>query len=333
MPDRARPVLFRAAAGPCIGFGHLVRCRSLARALGVAPIISIRGTAATLEIAETAGWQLAGNAAAIVRALSPSVVVVDDPSAEHAAEWVRFARAAGVPVAAVHDLGRGYVESDLGIDGSIRPGRAMRGRFGDLKGPAFAMLDPSVAAIRDGGGRQPEPGRVLVALGGGAEVCRLAERVVGAIAAVAPHADVRVAGGFTRLARPRLAAGTWVEAPGGLAAELARASVAVVAGGMTLYEACALGVPAVALSLNDAQHVTVRELASRGAAVDAGAPGYLAARTAEVAAAVAALLEDESERAALGEAGRRLVDGRGVFRVAARLRHLPGVEARAIDAA
>ena len=32
-------VLFRAAAGPRRGFGHLVRCRSLARALGVRPLV------------------------------------------------------------------------------------------------------------------------------------------------------------------------------------------------------------------------------------------------------------------------------------------------------
>ena len=36
-------VLFRAPAGPRRGFGHLVRCRSLARALGVRPLIALRG--------------------------------------------------------------------------------------------------------------------------------------------------------------------------------------------------------------------------------------------------------------------------------------------------
>ena len=36
-------ILFRAPAGPRRGFGHLVRCRSLARALGVRPLIALRG--------------------------------------------------------------------------------------------------------------------------------------------------------------------------------------------------------------------------------------------------------------------------------------------------
>ena len=40
-------VVFRVAAGPRLGFGHLVRCRAIARALGVEPRVSIRGTAAT----------------------------------------------------------------------------------------------------------------------------------------------------------------------------------------------------------------------------------------------------------------------------------------------
>jgi len=40
-------VVFRVAAGPRLGFGHLVRCRSLARALGVTPRVWLRGSAAT----------------------------------------------------------------------------------------------------------------------------------------------------------------------------------------------------------------------------------------------------------------------------------------------
>jgi hypothetical protein len=51
-------VLFHAAAGPRLGFGHLVRCRSLARALGVDARVSIRGSAATRVAAALAGWQV-----------------------------------------------------------------------------------------------------------------------------------------------------------------------------------------------------------------------------------------------------------------------------------
>lgn len=325
-------VLFRAAAGPRIGFGHLVRCRSLARVLGVAPVVSLRGAEPTRRFAADAGWQLAGSAAATVRALRPSVLVVDDPSAAHAGEWIRFGRAAGVPVAAIHDLGLAYVESDLGIDGSIRPRASMRGRVGDLKGPAYAILDPAIAKTREHG-RQPEGGRVLIALGGGSDVCRLAADLVSAIAAAAPGTDIRIARGFSSGTRPELPGARWVDAPDGLAGELSRASVAVVAGGVTLYEACALGVPVVGLAITDAQHVTIREFALRAAAVDAGAPDYLASRSGVVAAAVADLLHDGQARASLSAAAQRLLDGRGVYRVAEWLRRLAAPRQEHTDAA
>ncbi len=58
MDDRRLHVLFRAAAGPRLGFGHLVRCRSLARALGVSPLVSLRGTSRTREAAIRLGVSL-----------------------------------------------------------------------------------------------------------------------------------------------------------------------------------------------------------------------------------------------------------------------------------
>jgi spore coat polysaccharide biosynthesis predicted glycosyltransferase SpsG len=115
--------------------------------------------------------------------------------------------------------------------------------------------------------------------------------------------------------------------------------VAIVAGGVTLYEACALGVPVVAVALNAAQHVTIRAVARRGAAVDAGsvatrpgrsaaASGFRRSKTIErVAREVDRLLRDPAARRRMALAGRRLVDGRGAARVAARLRQLPAAVA------
>jgi len=44
-------VLFRAPAGPRRGFGHLVRSISLARAMGVRPLLCLRGPS---EVQDTA---------------------------------------------------------------------------------------------------------------------------------------------------------------------------------------------------------------------------------------------------------------------------------------
>ncbi|MEZ5284175.1 MAG: hypothetical protein R2712_05070 [Vicinamibacterales bacterium] len=86
---------------------------------------------------------------------------------------------------------------------------------------------------------------------------RAAHHLSAALAARMPG-EIHVACGFAGTPAPALPHGHWIDAPDGLAGELARASVAIVAGGVTLYEACALGVPVVGLAVTAAQHQTVR---------------------------------------------------------------------------
>ena len=307
-------VIFRVAAGPRVGFGHLVRCRSLAKAMGVTPLVSIRGTARTRERAVAMGLTLLEDSTRDPLT-ECDLIVVDDPEKKSAEAWVNRARRQGVPVASVHDLGLAHVESDMEIDGSI-------GSHGDLRGPQFAILDPSIAAIRQEN-RQPVAGRVLVALGGGAHVLSLAGRLSRAIAAAAPDADIRVVRGFAPgRSTPALRYASWVEAPNGLGAELADAQVAVVAGGVTFYEACALGVPVVSLPVTLAQHMTVRAAACRGAAIDTGRPPVDDCMLSRTADAVAALLQNAGLRRRQSDAAKGLVDGGGAARVAARLKEL-----------
>jgi UDP-2,4-diacetamido-2,4,6-trideoxy-beta-L-altropyranose hydrolase len=316
-------VIFAAAAGPTIGFGHLVRCRSLARALGVEPLVSLRGTVATRRRAAAGGWRLAAvRNDDDLRRLDPDVLVVDDPSITAVRMWVRRARRVGVPVATIHDLAIAAIDSDLVIDGSVQSPRGVDGRLGSLRGVLYTILDPRVRTTRERL-RRPRSRRVLVALGGGRRTA-IAARLARAIVARAGDVDIRVASGFTAGRRmPALTSGKWIHAHGGLAEELSSTSVAVLAGGVTLYEACALGVPSVAVALTSAQQVTIRALARRGATVDGGSVTDRGTLD-RVARAVARLIRDPASRRHMGAVGRRLIDARGAARVAARLRRLPG---------
>lgn len=290
----------------------------------MAPVLALRGSRQTRERAAALGVRLIDlPSAAALGAFGPSLVVVDDPSAAAATRWLRRARRAGVPVASVHDLGLAYVGSDLLIDGSVRTGARPPGSK-LLAGPAYAILDPAVARVRRLRLR-PRPGRVLMALGGGRHVRGAARHLSAAMAAHVPHTDLRVARGFaSSRAWPALSHGRWIEAPDGLAGELAEASVAVVAGGITLYEACALGVPAVAVAVTAAQQQTIRAMARLGAVIDGGGPAFDAARCDRVANLVARLLASPAERRRQIRAARQLVDGRGAWRVVRWLRALAG---------
>jgi UDP-N-acetylglucosamine:LPS N-acetylglucosamine transferase len=116
-----------------------------------------------------------------------------------------------------------------------------------------------------------------------------------------------------------LPAGVEGVTPARFRATLGRATVAIVAGGTTLYEACALGTPVVAVPVVAGQVATVRRFARAGLAVApwprATGVGSDAWGRASSAAALQ-LLADAPRRAALARRGRATFDGHGTTRVA-----------------
>jgi spore coat polysaccharide biosynthesis predicted glycosyltransferase SpsG len=304
--------LFVSAAGPEMGFGHLVRVTRIADALGARRELVLAGSTDALGVALRFGWTVHRGRDPIA-ALDPELVVIDDPSAARRAAWVRRARAAGIPVAVLEDGRETSSNADLVIDGSVasRPS-ATETR---LAGAPFAIVDPAIAGLRKRPGRTN--GRVLVALGGGVHVRRRGAAIARAIVEAVPHAHVDVAAGFSEVRRlPALPAGCrWITAPNGLARQLARSSVAVVAGGITLLEACALGRPTVALAVVPAQRRAIRAAIAARAAIGTLVPD-VRANIRHAAGAVAELLSSPSEAHALGARAGRLIDGFGAVRVA-----------------
>jgi spore coat polysaccharide biosynthesis predicted glycosyltransferase SpsG len=304
-------VLFRVAAGPRRGFGHLVRSLSLARALGVRPLLSIRGSEEAVDTAIALGADvLTDGRPKSVSQLEPDVVVIDDPVTTAARRWIDAARRAGSIVVTVHDLGLGCPDGDLVIDGSVtRPAKPSKGRVA-LTGARYAILDPHLPrSTRRAEGSAP---RVLVALGGGPRRAT-AMAIAEAIAASDPRAEIRVAGGFGARPADTSPAITWVAPRRGLGEELSQATVAVVGGGISLYEACAMGVPSVGVPVVSAQSPTVRAFARQGAVV--GMP-FQAPETRTAAAAIA-LLNDPGRRATMRKRSMDVVDGQGARRAAA----------------
>jgi spore coat polysaccharide biosynthesis predicted glycosyltransferase SpsG len=294
-----------------MGFGHLVRSRTLSTALGVPHVVSFRGSRSSAAAARRLGSAvIEGSLRLAIRSIRPQLLVIDDPSRPAASRAVRIAREHGIPTVSLHDLGHAPCASNLSIDGTIAPGPM------SLSGVRYAVLDPKLLRVR-AATRTARPGRpvVLIAFGGGSRR-HLAAAIVRAIRRRIADVQIRIAGGFCGTVEPRQAGVVCVAPNDGLWTELARATVAVTAGGVSLYEACAVGVPAVGVSVVRAQRRTVAGLARCGAVLDGG-HGVPERRAAErVARMVNDLLRSHTRRRALSTTARQLVDGRGAFRVA-----------------
>lgn len=306
--------VIRVAAGPRLGYGHLMRAKALTQVLDMDVTLSVRGGhAARLAAAAVAPIAQRSELEAF------DLLIVDDPSFAHGEAWVRRARRAGARAVSVHDGGPVH-DADLVICPGLGQ-RSPRTSARTLTGTPFYLLDQRIAAARRTAARRPANARarIVVALGGGQHVRRIAQRLVDAIVARGAAADIVVAAGFSRSPQPPLRHATWLTAQGGLVEALSSADVAVVAGGVTLYEACALGVPAVGLAVVTAQRRAIRAFARERALIDAGAG---AAAIDGAAAGVARLLNEPSLRTRTAARARQLVDGRGVDRVASSIRAL-----------
>ena len=104
--------------------------------------------------------------------------------------------------------------------------------------------------------------------------------------------------------RSALPAGIDVGAAGAFRAALAQATVAVVAGGTTLYEACALGTPVVAVPVVPGQTTTVRRFVRAGLAAGVRGRGRRAARTRGAGRSPVAALDLLADASRRGESCR-----------------------------
>jgi spore coat polysaccharide biosynthesis predicted glycosyltransferase SpsG len=317
--------IVRVAAGPRVGYGHLMRARALAQHLAMQVSLSVRGGGAAARAARSMGLRLAGAPASLTGA---DLLVVDDPSLKEGRPWIARARRAGVPSVSVHDCVDAH-DADLVICGSIGVGE-IHSAGTVLNGPEFYLLDRRIRlALRKRWTRtDSRPLRVLVALGGGQHVRRVAQELVLALRRHAGDVAISVAAGFSRGRRPALRGARWLSARKGLTKALVDCDVAVVAGGVTLYEACALGTPAVALAVVPAQRRAIVEFAARGAVIDAGQVSGVNVNRA--ARSVARLLGDEQRRRATAGRARQLVDGLGAQRAAEQIRAMLARGARRI---
>ena len=319
MPDGA-DMIFRVAAGPRIGFGHLVRAVSLSRTMGTTPVVSLRGGATARAAARRLGCLLTDLPATDAMTVhAPKVLVVDEPRASAAEGWVVAAHRHDVPVAAIVDNGVGAHDTDLVIDGGVRTGPETGERTRCLRGPRYMVLDPIFLTTRRRRRRQTNHGTVAIALGGGAHA-RYAKGVAAELGDMLGTDRVRVAPGFAGRHS------TGAENRQTHTALLADADVALVGGGVGLYEACCLGTPTVAVAVTPAQRGAIRTFARLGAVVDAGSLNAddSEATSSRLARTVQRLLEDRLRRAHLTFQARRLVDGRGSLRVATAIQRLAG---------
>ncbi len=322
-------VLCWVDAGPTFGLGHVSRGLAIAEALrerGITCRFALAPDATALAWLKVAGMRppvlLADGEPALPHVLAAAAqaaaVVVDVKHPLSRAE-VRALR--GVrPILVVDNAGAGVADADL----VLAPFAQARSRRW-LAGAGFVPLRRAFRLAGDLRGPRGTPLVVLVSMGasdpGGLTVpalegLALARERVGRLAArVVANPATPVWARLPPLARRLDFPPPCPIDPNGMVAHLAEADVALLAMGVTVYEALACGVPAIVLCRTSADVAHARELEARGAIVSLG----LHWTEERIGAAVADVLGAPGRVATMAAAGRALVDGAGAARVAERL--------------
>lgn len=336
-------ILFLADAGPVVGGGHVMRCLTLARALGVrgaqCAFVESRAAAAVLG---RFGWPPqsvvamanADDVAGLVRwgakfadSFEPDIVVLDHYGAGAAEETAL--RGLTRRLVAIDDLADRKHACDLLLDPGF--GRRREDYAGLVRDSAVALIGPDYALVRpefadarpralSRRARHDQARRALVSLGltdVGGVTGKVVETLLPLLEEV--RLDVVVGTGAPSLDRlstlaahdRRIHLHINTDEMASLAAE---ADLAIGAGGSSVWERACLGLPSVTLILADNQAEMAQRLGEAGAVLplDARGEGFEAA----LAGAWSRLIDEPQLRWSLTERAGGLCDGRGADRAA-----------------
>jgi UDP-2,4-diacetamido-2,4,6-trideoxy-beta-L-altropyranose hydrolase len=330
-------VVFRTDAGLSTGSGHLMRCLALALALKTrnaeVSFICADSPGFNPSLISEMGFALhvipvlpskddAEQSLRIVKQLRPDWLVVDHYGL--GIEWERALRACVPRLMAIEDLANRPHHAEILLDQNLRAdcGRGyeplLPERCNRLLGPGYALLRPQFAATRVlCKPRSRIPPRLLLFMGGGDEH-NVTLGVLKLLQESALQLAVETVVGQSHPAREDIENFCKEQGWGyhcqiaDMASLMAECDLAIGAGGISSWERCALGLPALLITLAGNQAENAVMLERTGAAISLGWWNRLdSGKIREVLDAL-----DAERLSAMSQAAFALVDGMGAQRVA-----------------
>lgn len=241
----------------------------------------------------------------------------------------------------IDDLNRFPVAVDGVINGNINAAELGYDAWPDeitrWLGCQYNLLRPEFAALPDR--LTAEPVRKLLIVAGGGDAGQLLVFLANSLLELAQTKQVQIQlvaplqsladSELAELARDYPAQIQIHRGVTEMAALMQQCELAISAGGSTLYELCAAGVPRLAVVLANNQQQIVAAMERQELVVSLGSVADL--KPGLLAAAVSSLLNDWQKRDRMNRRGRKLVDGQGALRVAHKMQEVVAAAGRSTE--
>jgi UDP-2,4-diacetamido-2,4,6-trideoxy-beta-L-altropyranose hydrolase len=342
------PLLIRADAGCHMGIGHLMRGLALAqawqsgggRAVFVAETVQELSARLRSEGFEHVPLTVpsgtgddAETTIRVAQQFGVEWVVVD--GYQFRASFQETVKNAGLKLMVIDDYGhaRQYC-ADLilnqNLQGSEDLYRSRESYSRLLLGPKYALLRREFLEWQDWKREISPCAKTMLITMGGSDPANASLKILNALRLLRKDAlKTKLVIGAANQNRATLQAATREKGelaelcydPTDTAEVMAWADMAISGAGITCWENCFMGLPAIALVLAANQQAGAERLRSLGITETLGRAEEVS--TAEIARSVEELRQDPIRRAAMAKAGRKLVDGDGAARVVMHLQQYP----------
>lgn len=350
-------IAFRVDSSRSIGTGHVIRCLTLATELrkrgqqvlfvchslkgdmtgflkskGMA-VKKLKGDAQPLLNWEDGRWgsrHLEADSAETIASLAClgniDWLIADQYSLDFA--WEGRMRTVARKIMVIDDLADRRHDCDILLDQNLHDDMDERykGLLRDdcriLLGPRYALLRPEFSACSPETGPTGEK-RIFIFFGG-VDSTNETSKALEAIIALQMNIRVAVVVGSSNPHKnsikklcSKLEKVTLQIQSDRMASLMSKADIAVGASGVTAWERCCMGLPSIVIAVAENQVEIAESLSKRGSIVYLGKSENV--RASDIKESIEQLLNDGKKMRRMSSASKRLIDGKGVVRVADQL--------------
>ena len=192
-------------------------------------------------------------------------------------DYIRGLSLADITVVNFDDWGEGRKFADVIFDANVLPRNNVQGKTEFYMGPDYMALDPAFEEYHTRAKTSARRAEKLMIMMGGADPLRLTDRVFQALRPKLKDFEITLVIGFgnQRFAAEAEAAAMdnvrLLKGSSSLAQHMYEADLALISGGITMFEMAAVGTPAIVLCQAEHEVVNARLLEDRALAAKVGA--------------------------------------------------------------